>query len=207
MARNSGSINLLPRDNEGLFTQFLNWALTIGRLLIILTETVALATFLYRFGLDRQLIDLHDKIKNESFIVQHFKDYEALYRSLQHRLVLTKQYDTQSGTTPKVFRDVIEMGRGYITFKTIIVSDSYVKVEAQARSVNALGTFVDALKKYPGISSVSIDKVENKTSDAIITLGVTGGLKNAPTPTPSIIAQPRALQQQGAAQNQGQGGI
>ena len=63
MAEQVPTINLLPNQGENLTTKFFNWALSIGRLLIILTEMVALATFLYRFGLDAQIVDLHDKIK------------------------------------------------------------------------------------------------------------------------------------------------
>ncbi len=194
MAKGRHSINLLPGNNQSLLTQFLTWALSVGRLLIILTETVALATFLYRFGLDRQLIDLHDQIKQEEFIVQHFKDYEDLYRSLQQRLALVKQYDAQSVMTPQVFREIISMGQGKVTFKTVLVSSDVVKIEAEARSVNALSTFVDALKEAPEIATVSVDKVENKTSDAVIAIAVSATLKNAPTPTSSLPARPGTLQ-------------
>jgi hypothetical protein len=194
MAKSTRAINLLPGDEQSLLTQFLNWALTIGRLLIILTETVALATFLYRFGLDRQLVDLHDQIKQEGFIVQNFKQYEALYRSLQHRLELAGTYDTQSGMAPTTFRDIIEMGRGLVTFKTVLVSHDVIKVEAQARSVNGLSTFVNNLKQSPNISAVSVDKVENKTSDAMITIAVSATLKNVPPAAQAEATQPVAGQ-------------
>jgi hypothetical protein len=194
MAKDTHAINLLPGNNQSLLTQFLTWALTVGRLLIILTETVALATFLYRFGLDRQLIDLHDQIKQEEFIVQHFKDYEDLYRSLQQRLALAKQYDDQSGMDPQVFREIIDMGRGSVTFKTLLVSNEAVKIEVQARSVNALSDFVNALKQSPDIAAVSVDKVENKTSNAMISVAVSASLKNAPLPIPSGPTTQTALQ-------------
>lgn len=194
MAKGTSSINLLPGNSQSLLTQFLSWALTVGRLLIILTETVALSTFLYRFGLDRQLIDLHDQIKQEEFIVQHFKDYEDLYRSLQERLALAKQYDNQSGMAPQIFREIIDMGRGSVTFKTLMVSNEVIKVEAEARSVNALSGFVNALKQSPDIAAVSVDKVENKTSNAMISVAVSATLKNAPTPIPSGPTQPKVLQ-------------
>jgi hypothetical protein len=52
MAKDQISINLLDNKGKSFTEQFLDWALAIGRLLIIVTETVALAAFLYRFSID-----------------------------------------------------------------------------------------------------------------------------------------------------------
>ena len=196
MAKDTRSINLLPVNNQGLLDQFLDWALTIGRLLIILTETVALGTFLYRFGLDRQLVDLHDQIKQESFIVKNFTEYENTYRDLQARIMMIKKYDANSAIAPKIFDDVINMGRGHLTFKTILVSTEILKVEAQAKSVSALTNFVNSIKHYPEVKSVSIEKVENKTSDAILIIGLSASLKSAGSPVPSIGPLKKPVQQQ-----------
>ena len=38
-------INLIPDKGDTLLSQFLSWALTVGRLLIIITETLALSVF------------------------------------------------------------------------------------------------------------------------------------------------------------------
>src|SRR5689334_11570583 len=92
-------INLLPNKGDSLFEQFLSWALTVGRLLIIITETLALSVFLYRFVLDVQIIDLHDKIKQESAIIDNLKDQEESFRNLQTRLLLAKNFDTKKDTT------------------------------------------------------------------------------------------------------------
>lgn len=173
MAKESHAINLLPHKGEGLVTQFLNWALTIGRLLIILTETLALGTFLYRFSLDMRIVDLHDEIKSQSIIASNFKPYEDIYRNFQDRIALAKKYDTISDVTPNVFGDVIQMGQGLITFRTILIENDSVRLDVQAPSTATVSTFVNELKKYPGVVSVSIDKVENKTSSASINVGIT----------------------------------
>ena len=176
MANTINSINLLPNKGEGFLTQFINWALTIGRLLVILTETLALGTFLYRFSIDMKIIDLHDQIKNKSLIVKSLKASEDKYRDLQDRLTLIKKYDDAGSKTPTIFRDIIEMGRGQITFKNITVAFDKVRVEAQAPSSNALSQFIVSLKKYSAISSISIDHVENKSSGGYISVGITGNL-------------------------------
>lgn len=179
MAKNMHDINLLPNRGDGLVTQFLNWALTIGRLLIILTETLALGTFVYRFSLDMRIVDLHDEIKAKSAIVRNFKPYEDTFRNFQDRLALAKKYETISTITPHLLRDVIQMGQGVVTFRTVLIADDTLKVEVQAPSSASLANFVASLKQYPGVLSVSVDKVENKTSSASIVVGITAYL----TPT------------------------
>src|SRR5713226_8720413 len=115
MGKDKTTINLLPKQGEGLVTQFLSWALTVGRLLIILTETLALGTFLYRFGLDMKIVDLHDQIKTNSFIVKSFAPAEKTYRTLQNRLSLAKKYDGMSDSMPTIFNNIIGYGRGKVT--------------------------------------------------------------------------------------------
>jgi hypothetical protein len=167
------SINLLPNKGEGFLNQFLNWAVNIGRLLIIITETVALATFLYRFDLDMKIVDLHDEIKQKSFIVKSFQTYEDSFRNLQERLSLAKDYDKQGPKNLKIFTDITELGRGKVTFNNLSVSTETVRIEAYAPSATALSQFTNALKIYPGIASVSIDNVENSATNARIVVSIT----------------------------------
>jgi hypothetical protein len=173
MAENRPSINLLPRKGEGFLSQFLNWAVNIGRLLIIITETVALATFLYRFNLDMKIVDLHDEIKQKSFIVKNFKTYEDSFRNLQERLALAKTYDEAGKKNLTIFTDITELGRGKVSFRNLLVSVDIIKIEAQAPSTAALSQFTNSLKTYPKIQSVSIDNVENSTANARITVSIT----------------------------------
>jgi len=179
MADKSTSINLLPNHGDNLLNQVIDWALTIGRLLIILTETIALGTFIYRFSLDMRIVDLHDKIKNESFIVKNFQGSEETYRNLQNRLAIAKKYDTPKAQMQIVFKDIAEMGKGRVTFHNFQVTTDEVLIDAQAPSSSTLSLFVNDLKKYPQISSININKVENKTSSALISISITANLKTA----------------------------
>ena len=179
MAEKVPSINLLPQHGESFFTQFLNWALTIGRLLIIVTEMVALGTFIYRFSLDMQIVNLHDKIKSESFIVDNFKSAETTFRDIQERLATTKQYTSIEGTTTGIFTDITKLGQGKVTFKDLAVTTQNAKIVIEAASASTMSQFVNALKNDPSVTSVVIDKVENNTADAQITVSITAQLKRA----------------------------
>ncbi len=73
------------------------------------------------------------------------------------------------------------MGRSKITFKNLVISNSTVKIEAQASSGNALTLFVNTLKSYPGITAVSIGNVETKTSSSLINADITARIEQPGT--------------------------
>lgn len=176
MAEKTKSINLLPQKGEGFLDVFLGWALTVGRLLIILTETLALSVFLYRFSLDMKIVDLHDQIKNKSSIVAAFKNTEATVRDLQTRLAFAQKLDEASSMTPNALSDIVDMGRGKVTFRKILFSADSVEIDVQATNSSALSAFVNSLKAYRGITSVSINNVENKTTSAFIRMSISAKL-------------------------------
>ncbi len=93
------SINLIRSEQTHHIDTILKWALTTGRFLIILTETIALSAFVYRFSLDREIIDLTDEIKNNQAVVSLYTD-EPRYRNLQERLTFVESIrPTQSEKT------------------------------------------------------------------------------------------------------------
>lgn len=179
MADHAPSINLLPNKNQGFVNQFLTWTLSIGRLLIILVEMLALGTFLYRFNLDMQIIDLHDKIEAQSFIISNFSSAEENFRDLQDRLSAIKQYDELNTRTATIFSDITAMANGQMTFQTLTVETNTATIVAQAYNATTLSTFVEKLKEHPSIESVSINKVENNTSAATIIVTMTAKLTPA----------------------------
>jgi len=171
------SINLLRGREKGFFDNFLGWALTIGRVLVILTETIALSAFIYRFSLDRQLIDLHDVIGQKQAIVKLLKNNEEKYRNLQERLTTIATLTQEASKTTKVFTDIVSLAPKDVAFNVLAFSQDSVKIDANASSITSLTSFIKSLRVYPHLAAVSIDKVENKTASATIAVSITVTLK------------------------------
>ncbi len=176
MQKSSPSINLLKKQTS-LIDRFVNWALTVGRLLVILTEIVALSAFIYRFSLDRQLIDLHSKITQEQAIVNYLKDNEQTYRNLQDRLAAAANYSTLGINRFKIFSDIVGFTPKGMSFNNLSLYENRIRIDANVDSVSSLSIFVNSLKNYSAIDTVSIDKIENKPSSAVITISITALLK------------------------------
>src|SRR5574338_651182 len=111
MAKQNYSVNFLRGQGNHFLDKFVNWSLTIGRLLIIITETAALSAFAYRLTIDWQIIDLHEKIKDQQAIVSLLEPKEQLYRGLQKELTEIDKLDKTNTEDIKLFHDIVVVRR------------------------------------------------------------------------------------------------
>jgi hypothetical protein len=161
-------INLLNTVKSSFFDRFIDWTLTIGRIVVILTELIALGAFLYRFSLDQQLIDLHSKIKQEQAVVGYLKDSEATYRNLQSRLTVASNYSKIGSAKVKVFKDIVSFAPPGLIFNEFSLTNEHLKIASQVYSVSALSSFIDSVKKYNNVQKILIDKIQNTAETGII---------------------------------------
>lgn len=180
MGKSINSVNLLRGQEKSFLDKFIDWALTGGRAILIVTEIIALTAFLYRFSLDRELVDLHDKIKQQQSIVALLQPNEVKYRNLQQRLQLVHGVETRGEEQTKLTGDVIAIATGKILIKTFSYSDDSMRIEATTQTIQLLTKFIDDLKAYSSVDTVSLDRIENKTSDGTIAVGISIALKKAP---------------------------
>lgn len=171
------SINLFKKGENDFIEKFINWALSIGRLVVILTEGIALLAFLYRFTLDRQVIDLHDEITKKQEILKYFKPNEDKYRNIQAKLLFVSKIESSAATMTNTIKDIIDITPGNFSISNIYLSENNIKVEANARSLSAITSFINSLKNNPKVNSVSLDKIENRTSDSIIVVTISADYK------------------------------
>jgi len=163
------TINLIKKKGTPSLDVFIHWAITGGRFLVILTETIALAAFLYRFSLDRQIIDLHDKIKAKSVIVNVLKEQETSYRVLQERLLQANQLSQDVTFTSELFTKITDIAqRNNLSVKTITVTDESFHIELTAINVTNLKNFVNQLQLLKELQEISIDRIENRSATAQI---------------------------------------
>ncbi len=171
------SINLARKRKKNYVDQFISWSLTIGRLIVILTEVLALSAFIYRFGLDRQLVNLHDRIVQEQAIVSFLKKNETTYRNLQDRLSLAQKVTAAQDNNIQIYDEVKSLIPTDFDVQNFTFSLDSIKITAATSSVASLGDFVNAVKNNSEVSSVSIDDIENRTGYSTIQISLTIYLK------------------------------
>lgn len=177
MVKSLPSVNLLKKANQSIIDRFVKWALTIGRIIVIITESIALFTFLYRFSLDRELIDLHDQIVQKQAVVKLLKANEDKYRNIQQRILLADQLSTMGEETTKIFFDIYQSAPSDFKINNFSLSSSSIKIDAISGSINSLKSFIQKLRENQHIQTISLDKIENKTSSSRILVNISAILK------------------------------
>ena len=171
------SVNLVKGRKPHFIDQFIGWALTVGRALVIVTETIALSAFLYRFGLDREIIDLHDKITGEQNIVRFLKNDEIKFRNLQNRLSIAQAALKSEDETVRIYQDISGFVPNDMTLESFTLSQNTVVILADTKSVASIASFTKNLKNYSNITTISLDRIENKSTTGEISIGITATLK------------------------------
>lgn len=146
-------------QNKPVLDKFINWALSWGRAIVMITEVIALVAFLYRFNLDSRLVDLHDSIKQNEVRVANSAADEAKFRNLQNRLLVISTIDNQAKQMTKNLMDVINQAKGNVTFVNISYSATSLVLQIVTPSTQTLDTFVNSLRDSKYIDSVSLTSV------------------------------------------------
>ncbi len=176
MPESGPSINLAQNKQLPFIDKFMNWALTVGRLIVIVTEIVAAAAFVYRFSLDEKLADLHTAIKQKQVIISLLKQDENKYRNLQGRIALASNTSEKISKTNKIIKDVINLVPQAAKISDFTLNKDKLSININITSISTLADFVDALKNYPHIKSINIDNIENNPSSGLL-VDITTALK------------------------------
>ena len=86
-------INLIGQEDLSHTPQgrIVQWAMTYGRYIMILTEVVVLGAFVSRFTLDRKLTDLKEEITQKQAIIEANAELETQIRIAQTRIDQVKK--------------------------------------------------------------------------------------------------------------------
>lgn len=157
------SINFFHNQNKNAFDQFIDWSLSYGRMIVMLTEVIALGAFLYRFGLDRQLVDLHDSIKRDQAFVSALQTNETTYRNLQDRLTIASHVDTQAQQILQNLLNTMDLSNGNVTFTIINDTTTALELHVLSDTSTNLNTFITTLENSPYVDSVNIASLTTST--------------------------------------------
>lgn len=167
------SINLLPKDAfaESLLGRTLEWALTVGRFIVIVTELFVIATFFQRFDLDRRLTNLNEDIYTNTNIIDSFSSQEERARQIQAKGEFIAELEDRI--------DILEIvdflntsAPGDISFDSITVVEDRFVINGIAFSRDSLEEFTQTLTNYPGVVDVVISNIEARDQSNTFDFGV-----------------------------------
>ena len=76
-----------------------------------------------------------------------------------------------------ITKDILSFAPADMAINSFSISKEGVRLSVDIGSISSLTNFSDKLKNYPKITSVSIEKIENRPSDGVITVTISTGFK------------------------------
>lgn len=155
------SINL-GRKEQTPASLFIKWTVNTGRIIIVSVELLTLAALGYRFFIDRQIVDLQDKIQKTQIFVSAQSKNEAQYRNLQERLSAIQTLQDTTNKKVRFLRDLVSyLNTSEFTSSNMNVSDNSITIDGQTYSLFTLNSLISKLKKNPDVISISVDELSS----------------------------------------------
>lgn len=168
MPAQSVRIDLLPKPvvEERKATRFLNWSLTYGRYIIIVTELIVLLAFFSRFRLDQQLTDLHESINQKQAIITSLSNFERDVRRLDDRINKIKEIDRDATVYLDALSILDTLLPEDVILSKIEFTGSHVTIQATAFARSGFSRFVQNVKRSPLIRAVTVESIAKPESGA-----------------------------------------
>jgi Tfp pilus assembly protein PilN len=158
-------LNLLPKDPflSTPIGRLLQWALSVGRYLVIFTEAVVIMSFATRFTLDRRITDLNGTIFQQRSIIDSYGDLEQQVRATQKKIDTYLQIEQQDNLA-EVFPALTEITPQDVKLEELNIQPGTVLFSGTARSNISLNLLINNIQLSPRFSDVFVEKIETGSS-------------------------------------------
>lgn len=172
--RKNISINLSGKPKESTGSIFYKWAINIGRIVIVLTELVALSALFYRFVIDRQIADINDQISTQVLLIRSNEQKEKQFRGVQDKLSMIKVIKEDTDAKINVMNKVLDTSNsGIFSTNNLSVNKNIISLNGVASSIFSIDTFVEELKTNEYVTSISLDEITSTDTGILFKLQIT----------------------------------
>lgn len=176
------NINLGKKKENNVGGIFFKWAVSRGRIIVIVVELLALGALGYRFFIDQQIVDLNDQIKKQQIFIDAQAQKERQYRNLQSRIQTVENITEETRSKVQFLDDLLSVASSSaLVSSSFSLAENTVAIDGQASSVFSLNSFVESIKQNPNVSSISMEELSTLDQGVRfrITIQLKEGVKNA----------------------------
>lgn len=154
------NINLSSKGKQTVGKVVYGWTIDAGRAIIVGIELIALGALGYRFVIDRQIVDLHDQIKTQEVYIAAQSADEKTYRSIQDRLKNIKATNDETYAKIQIMNEILKaISSGTFYSTNLSISGKSIIIDGNTFSIFTLTDFLNQIKKFPSVASISIDEI------------------------------------------------
>lgn len=154
-------LNLIPGQEweATRVGQFVTWALTFGRYILIATELIVIAAFLFRFKLDRDLTNFNEEIRQKQAIVAAAADFEEDFRRLQRRVEIISLLEATSPKAAHLLDQLAARAPSDVFISKFNLAEGQLNFETVALSEVGMGSFLKSLQAMPELTGIELTRV------------------------------------------------
>ena len=181
MADTKKAINFLAKDglDKSPIGKIFKWVLGVGRVIIMVTEVVAISTFLLRFKLDSNLTALNEEIAKKQLVVSASQELENNVRFLQKQLFAINLIELQDLRSTTVLNALSQITPLDVTLSNLQINKTNISLTAESLSSAGLATFLKGLKTSEYFSQIDLTSVESPgANNPILRFQLSAKLKN-----------------------------
>lgn len=153
-------VNLIPKDPflSTPLGKLLQWALSVGRYLVIFTELVVIVSFVSRFTLDRRITDLNGQILQKQIIIESYGQLEKDVRNVQKKIDSYIQVEQQENVT-SVFPVLTAVTPQDVTLSDLQMRPGRITFSGVAPSNLSLGIFLNNLQVSGSFTDITVERI------------------------------------------------
>lgn len=174
-----GKVNLLPLDSfeASVWGRGLKWALTAGRILVVLTEFVVILAFASRFWFDKRLNDLVEVIDQKKQVVASYVEVENEMRD-----ILARQEPVETATNRKVtsiglLEKLSQTIPQETTLTDLSIEEDKITLAGTSVSENGMARSISTIMEFPEIQDLNLEEITFDQKQAKVVFKVTGSLQ------------------------------
>jgi Tfp pilus assembly protein PilN len=154
-------VNLLPKDQFEFSAtgKFIQWAVSIGRWIVVLTEFVVICAFLSRFYFDTVQANLFDETKQKQAIIQSAASFEENFRDLQTKVKLVKALLAEEKEPSGLISQISNKLPLNVTLTRVSIETGELRISGFTLSERGLSVFVSGLAEIPQLEKVNLTNV------------------------------------------------
>lgn len=193
-------VNLLPKDPflSSPPGKLLQWALSVGRYLVIFTEVVVIISFASRFTLDRRITDLNGSILQKEIIIGSYGDLEQNMRDAQKKIESYIQVEQQENVTT-IFPILTEVTPNEVVYEQLEMRPGRISITGVANSNLGIGILINNLESSGRFSDITVERLgtSKEQNNKGLTFKIEANIKRGavqtaqnPAPAPVVATDP-----------------
>lgn len=162
-------INLVPPSEFELsfWGRFLKWGVSSGRYILIVTEMLVIAAFLFEFKLNDDLDNLNQTLEGQKNILQSLAPAEEKFRQVQARINSADEMIKGQMEVKELIDSVVNKIPPEVKLDSLNILGEEMLVRANTISQTAMGTMVERLAADNRWKDVRVTSLTTENSELI----------------------------------------